>query len=96
MKVFIIAAGMGKRLRPFTVNLPKGLLPIGNDNIIGKQLKNAKLPSDISIGAIVRNDKVITPKGDTVIEQGDRVVVFSLHEAVHKLETFFSVDVGFF
>tara|TARA_B100002052_G_C15883197_1_gene600354 strand:- start:1327 stop:2088 length:762 start_codon:yes stop_codon:yes gene_type:complete len=39
MNAFIIAAGMGKRLRPFTADLPKGLLPIGRDTIIGKQLK---------------------------------------------------------
>ena len=53
MKVFIIAAGMGKRLRPFTVNLPKGLLPIGNDSIIGKQLKIFKNLNIKNINLIV-------------------------------------------
>jgi choline kinase len=39
LKVIIIAAGIGQRLRPLTENLPKGLLPIGNTSIIGIQLK---------------------------------------------------------
>ncbi len=39
MNVIIIAAGSGKRLRPFTHDTPKGLLPIRNDTIIGSQIK---------------------------------------------------------
>ncbi len=67
-----------------------------SSKLIGIPLKDAKLPEEISIGAIVREEEVIVPKADTVIQKGDRVVVLSLHEAVHKLETLFSVAVGFF
>ena len=33
-KAIIIAAGRGFRLRPFTNDLPKGLLRVGKDSII--------------------------------------------------------------
>lgn len=38
MNVIIIAAGSGKRLRPFTHNMPKGLMKIGNTTIVGSQI----------------------------------------------------------
>tara|TARA_A100001011_G_C14281939_1_gene831991 strand:+ start:1472 stop:2212 length:741 start_codon:yes stop_codon:yes gene_type:complete len=39
MKAFIIAAGLGSRLRPFTKNLPKNLIKIGNKTILERQLE---------------------------------------------------------
>ena len=44
MKVMILAAGRGQRLRPFTNTCPKPLMPIGNTTLIEhliKQLKKA-------------------------------------------------------
>jgi len=40
IKAIIIAAGKGVRLRPFTHELPKSLLSIGKNTIIGSQIKN--------------------------------------------------------
>ena len=42
INAIIIAAGKGMRLRPFTHDLPKSLLNIGDDTIIGSQIKNYK------------------------------------------------------
>ena len=36
----------------------------------------ADLPDGVVIGAITRDDEFITPRGDTVLERGDHVVVF--------------------
>ncbi len=60
--------------------------------LLGIPLKESKLPSSAIIGAIVRNNDVITPKGDTIIENNDKVVLCLLHEAVHKIEEFLSDD----
>lgn len=38
MNVIVIAAGSGKRLRPFTHNTPKGLMKVGNTTIVGSQI----------------------------------------------------------
>ena len=42
MKVFILAAGFGKRLRPFTEKLPKPLIKIKHKPLIDWNLKKIK------------------------------------------------------
>ena len=50
----------------------------------------------VLIGAIVRGGQVITPRGDTVIQAKDRVVLFAAAEAVRKVEDLFSVQLEYF
>lgn len=64
--------------------------------LVGKPLKEIKLPAGIIVGGILRDGDVIVPKGGTVVEQGDRVVVFALASVVKKVEQFFSVRLEFF
>ncbi len=45
------------------------------------------LPEDVVIGAITRNGDQVAPRGDTVVEAGDRLVVFTTTEAVEALAT---------
>ena len=40
----------------------------------------------------VRDNKVLTPTGDTVIEANDKVVMCVLHAAIHELEEFLFDD----
>ncbi|MDD5023455.1 MAG: sugar phosphate nucleotidyltransferase [Candidatus ainarchaeum sp.] len=42
MKIIILAGGKGKRLRPYTLVLPKPLLPIDDEPILDKILKTLK------------------------------------------------------
>ena len=58
--------------------------------LAGVAISEAKIPKDSRIGAIVRNNNVINPKGDTVIEIGDKIVMCLLHDAIHKVEEFLS------
>ena len=60
--------------------------------LVGIPLKEAELPEKSNIGALVRDNLVITPTGDTVIEKGDKVVICLLHEAVQKVEEFLFED----
>ncbi len=48
-----------------------------NMPVIGQEIQNLNLPDDILFTAIIRGDKIITPKGNTVIEQGDTLYVMS-------------------
>ena len=64
--------------------------------LVGKPLREAKLPSGLLVGAIVRGDEVIIPRGDTVIRAHDHVVVFAAAAAVKKLEQLFAVRLEFF
>lgn len=70
-------------------------LVIGKDlPIIGKTLKQLKLPKGIIIGAIVRDGNVIIPNGESVIEINDRIVVFCLSEDLPNLKMFFQPNKG--
>ena len=42
----------------------------------------ADIPDGVVIGAITRGDEHITPRGDTVVRQGDHVVVFAATEVL--------------
>ncbi|MAI02680.1 MAG: Trk system potassium transporter TrkA [Rickettsiales bacterium TMED254] len=60
--------------------------------LIGIELRNSKLPEDTFIGAIVRDNIVISPKGNTIIELGDKIVMCLLHDAIQRVEDFLSED----
>jgi trk system potassium uptake protein TrkA len=54
------------------------------------QLKNLNFPKDAIVGGVIRGSKSFIAKGDTNIQDKDRVVVFAMPAAVKKVETFFS------
>lgn len=65
-------------------------------SVVGKPLSTVKLDKGIMVGAIVRGDAVIMPRGDTVIAAGDRVILYALPNVVRKVEKLFSVSLEFF
>ena len=64
--------------------------------LVGKPLKDVQIPTGMIVGAVVRDGTPIIPRGDTVINVGDRVVMFVLAETVRKVEKMFSVRIDFF
>lgn len=59
-----------------------------------KKLKEARLPLNSLIGSIVRNDKIIIPDGDTLLEPADRVIVFALPDTVSMVIKLFENKLG--
>lgn len=57
--------------------------------IIGKSLDKVKFPKDAIVTTVVHNDDIIIPRGDSIIREGDRVIVFALSSAVSAVEKFF-------
>lgn len=57
--------------------------------IEGKQLSNVKFPQGSILGAIIRNGVMDIPSGKSVINSGDRVIVFSLPTAIEKVQSLF-------
>ncbi|MCL4245392.1 MAG: Trk system potassium transporter TrkA [Candidatus Dadabacteria bacterium] len=53
----------------------------------GVPLKDAHFPEGAIIGIALRGEEVIIPRGDYAPAPGDRVIVFSLPEAVKKVES---------
>ncbi len=64
--------------------------------LVGDPLKEVKLPKGVLVGAVVRDGEVIMPRGDTVIKEHDRVILFAPHDVVKKVERMFAVAIGFF
>ncbi|MDG4576120.1 MAG: Trk system potassium transporter TrkA [Defluviicoccus sp.] len=65
-------------------------------NLVGQPLKDIQLPSGVMVGAIVRGGKVIIPRGTTVIQHRDRVILFAASDAVRRVEKLFSVRLEYF
>ncbi|MBM7562290.1 Trk system potassium transporter TrkA [Fusibacter tunisiensis] len=57
--------------------------------VVNQPLYSVNLPEGIIVGSVVKNGKVYIPNGETVIEPGNRVIVFCLKEETHRLEEFF-------
>lgn len=60
---------------------------VGEDSeILGTPLKNANLPEGCIVGACMRNNEAIIPQGNFTPQINDRIIVFTLPEAVKKVE----------
>lgn len=56
----------------------------------GRTVADLDLPAGAILGSILRNERVLIPRGDTRIEAGDRIVVFALPEATEATAAFFA------
>lgn len=65
-------------------------------SLVGKPLKDVDLPNNTRFGAILRDGQIIVPRPQTVVEGGDRIVLFAATEAVREVEKLFSVRLEYF
>jgi len=56
----------------------------------GQPLQDVEFPAGSLVGAILRGDRVIIPRGRDSLRIGDRVIVFVLPEVVHQVEAIFA------
>ncbi len=59
-----------------------------NSPIVGKALRDLRLPGKALVGAVVHEGSTIVPTGNTVLYAQDRIVFFTLPEHVNKLLTY--------
>jgi trk system potassium uptake protein TrkA len=57
--------------------------------ITRKPIKDLHFPPDAIIGAVMHEDEMTIPKGDTMIRPGDRVVIFTTPASLHEVQKFF-------
>jgi trk system potassium uptake protein TrkA len=57
---------------------------------LGRPLAKLDFPRNAVVGAVIKRGQVLTPRGDTVLNAGDQVVVFALPDGVATVEAFFS------
>ena len=61
------------------------------ENFETKKLMELKLPTRAVIGMVNRKNRVIIPKGDTLIMAGDDILIFTKNEDAQKIKDFFKV-----
>ncbi len=65
-------------------------------DIVGKPLKTVAFPKGALVAGIVRKEHVIIPTGDSVIEPGDRIIIFAQKQALPKIEKMLTVKLEYF
>ena len=69
---------------------------VETSSLAGTTLREADLPADVIVGALVRDGEVIIPRADTMIENNDDVILLASARSVKKVERLFSVQLEFF
>jgi trk system potassium uptake protein TrkA len=64
--------------------------------LVGIPIKEARLPQGVVIAAVVRGKQVLTPRGETVVQAGDRVIVAARAVMVKRVEKLFAVRLDYF
>ena len=65
---------------------------IETSELINKELKNANLPDEIRIGAVLRDKKVIIPKSNFVFQNDDQVVLIVKKDSIPVVENLFRLS----
>ncbi|MDE6866450.1 MAG: Trk system potassium transporter TrkA, partial [Muribaculaceae bacterium] len=61
-----------------------------NAKITKAPVKDLSLPHGMTLAALIRDDEIHLISGDTRIQEGDYVVVFSLSGTIQKIEKWFN------
>jgi len=69
---------------------------LGTSAIAGKMVREAEIPPSALIGLIRKGDRIIAPRGDTRIADGDVLTVFAMRDSVAEVERLFQVGLAFF
>ena len=64
---------------------------IETSELINKELKNANLPEEIRIGAILRGEDIIIPRSDFIFQKDDKVVFLAKNDQIELVENMFRI-----
>ncbi len=65
---------------------------IETSELINKELKNANLPEEIRIGAILRGEDIIIPRSDFIFKKDDKVVFLAKNDQIELVENMFRIS----
>ncbi len=65
-------------------------------DITNRPLKDIHMPKGALLVCIIRNGDIIIPAGDSVVKPGDQIIVFTVKQAVKKMEKLLTVKLEFF
>lgn len=65
-------------------------------DIVNRPLSKVKFPKGALVAAVVRGEEIIIPRGQSVIKEKDRLIIFALQEVIPKLEKLLTVRLEYF
>ena len=65
---------------------------IETSELINKEIKNANLPDEIRIGAVLRDKKVIIPRSDFIFKKDDKIVFIAKKDSIPTVENIFRLS----
>jgi trk system potassium uptake protein TrkA len=65
-------------------------------DIVDTPISMVKFPKGALVGAIIRGDEIIIPRGQTVIRGKDRLIIFALRKIIPRLEKLLTVKLDYF
>ncbi len=65
-------------------------------DIINTPLSELNFPSGAILGAIVRGDEIIIPRGNTVVLPHDHLIIFAMQQVVSQIESLLTVKLEYF
>jgi len=65
-------------------------------DIVGRPLKDISFPKGAILAGIIRNDDIIIPSGESVVQPEDRIIIFAKSKAIPKIEKILTVKLEFF
>lgn len=60
--------------------------------VCGNTLEDLNLPDGTLIISIIRGQSMLVPNGKTILESGDRIILFSMHEVAPRVQKIFSSE----
>ena len=63
-----------------------------NHSVIGRPLREARIPDDSKVASIIRGESAIVPRGDQSIEVGDRVIIIGSPRAAQQWSSIIAGD----
>ena len=64
--------------------------------IAGRPIREIEFPEGVLVGMVMKGDRVLKPAGDTRVEEGDVVILFSLAGDIPEVERLLQVSIDYF
>ncbi len=71
-------------------------IALETSDITNKPLKKITFPKGALLVCIIREGQIMIPAGDSIVNPGDRIILFAVKHAVKKLEKLLTVKLDFF
>jgi trk system potassium uptake protein TrkA len=72
------------------------VVALESSRIVSKPLAQVAFPKGAMVAGIIREEEIIIPTGESVIEPGDRVIIFAKRAAIDGIEKLLAVKLEYF